>query len=434
MRPTRHSLVLLSAAAFLLLYAFLLDSAPALFLSGSIAGLVAWRAFSFLHSAKILASGTSVRRDATPAFLRQGGAVKVACTVQFTLPRGLRVAIADRPPAGAQVTGGTATAVHGIPGPATVPLAYAISPFSCGRLPFRGLDIVVQDAFFSLLLPFRGGSFSSPTLWVDPVARFRPGEGTQVFGEVEGDARALLQGHGVRSFREYIPGDDPRMIDWKLTAKHGKVFVRELSGLEGKSPLLVVDLPDGSVPFPARLRDAVLGAALDAAREMCKSPRGCSLMVISGPNLLSFLPGGRSPARVEKALREYHSPPQAVRCYRLLDPGIAEGFRQRLAGEAAGTGGEEFTRRLLEVYNAFVPAVEPIPFEVQCARALARERETALYVLSHGTGDPSHLAILGLHARRRGIDARIGIPEEALSPGLVRRLRGSGFSAVRVIA
>jgi len=431
-RLSGHSLVLIAAAGVLFIISFAFDSLPALLPAGSILGLLLARAFLFLRSAGIFAGSVRVTRDAAPVILRQGRPVSVTCTVHFSLPHGLAAEITDLPPAGAPVTRGSVTATRLSPGSHLVTLTYGVSCISCGRLFFRGVDIVLHDSFFSILLPFRGGETSLPSLWVDPVARTRTGDGVGMYGERETDALRALQGYGVRGFRGYLPGDEPRSIDWKLTAKHGRLYVREYTGLMGKNPLLVVDLPDSAVPCPPALRDAVLGAALAAVREMSRSPRGCSLMVISGPNLLSFLHGERSIVRLERALREYHSPQQVFRCYRAIDPAVAASFRQRIK-ERVKTG-ELFFRRLDEIHAGFLPAIEPLPFEVQCARALAREGDCALHVLSPGWGDSSHLGLLGFQARRRGIDARIGIPDAALSPDLVRRLRGYGYTIVRVMA
>lgn len=45
----------------------------------------------------------------------------------------------------------------------------------------------------------------------------------------------------------------------------------------------------------------------------------------------------------------------------------------------------------------------------------------------------SHLATLGLQARRLNIEASLGLPDATATPGLVRRLRGMGYSIVRVV-
>ena len=51
------------------------------------------------------------------------------------------------------------------------------------------------------------------------------------------------RGHGTTfaSLREYVPGDDPRRIDWKATARRGGVIVREHTVEQGQTVLIAVD-------------------------------------------------------------------------------------------------------------------------------------------------------------------------------------------------
>lgn len=41
--------------------------------------------------------------------------------------------------------------------------------------------------------------------------------------------------------REYVPGDDPRHIDWKSTARHGRLVSREYSVEQGQTVMIAVD-------------------------------------------------------------------------------------------------------------------------------------------------------------------------------------------------
>lgn len=41
--------------------------------------------------------------------------------------------------------------------------------------------------------------------------------------------------------REYVPGDDPRHIDWKSTARHGRLVTREYSVEQGQTVMIAVD-------------------------------------------------------------------------------------------------------------------------------------------------------------------------------------------------
>lgn len=55
--------------------------------------------------------------------------------------------------------------------------------------------------------------------------------------------RAAVRGEGrsFESLREYVRGDDPRKIDWKATARHGEVIVREYEAERSQSVLLAID-------------------------------------------------------------------------------------------------------------------------------------------------------------------------------------------------
>lgn len=48
-------------------------------------------------------------------------------------------------------------------------------------------------------------------------------------GQLQGDARSLLRGHGidVADLREYTPGDESRHIDWNVTARLDTPYLRE---------------------------------------------------------------------------------------------------------------------------------------------------------------------------------------------------------------
>jgi uncharacterized protein (DUF58 family) len=56
--------------------------------------------------------------------------------------------------------------------------------------------------------------------------------------------RALRRRGEGRSFagmREYVPGDDPRNIDWKATARHGRVMAREFTIERSQTVIALVD-------------------------------------------------------------------------------------------------------------------------------------------------------------------------------------------------
>ncbi len=79
--------------------------------------------------------------------------------------------------------------------------------------------------------------------------------------------RQLGEGRLFESLREWVPGDDLRHIDWKATAKRGKVIARQYEAERRQHVLLVLDtgrLLTAEIAGVSRL-DYVVRAALELA-------------------------------------------------------------------------------------------------------------------------------------------------------------------------
>lgn len=60
----------------------------------------------------------------------------------------------------------------------------------------------------------------------------------------EAGVRALKQrgeGSAFAGLRDYVPGDDPRMLDWKATARHGRLIAREQTVERSQVVLTLID-------------------------------------------------------------------------------------------------------------------------------------------------------------------------------------------------
>lgn len=81
-----------------------------------------------------------------------------------------------------------------------------------------------------------------------------------------GDYRSSFKGRGVEfaDVREYLPGDDVRTIDWSLTARFGKPFVKQFAEERELLVLLLVDA-SGSNRFGTRGQFKLDQAALVGA-------------------------------------------------------------------------------------------------------------------------------------------------------------------------
>ncbi len=79
---------------------------------------------------------------------------------------------------------------------------------------------------------------------VDIITRKR------VTGQMAGVHLSLFKGQGIEfsEIREYVPGDDVRAIDWKVTARYGLPFVKEFTEERDQTCYFVLDL-SGSHSF-----------------------------------------------------------------------------------------------------------------------------------------------------------------------------------------
>lgn len=107
-----------------------------------------------------------------------------------------------------------------------------------------------------------------------PVSRLRASVAEATRRKEAGlrQARRLGEGSQFESLREWVPGDDTRQIDWKATARRGKVIARQFEEERRQQVLLVLDagrLLTAEVAGEPRMEyvvRAALSLALAAAR------------------------------------------------------------------------------------------------------------------------------------------------------------------------
>lgn len=122
---------------------------------------------------------------------------------------------------------------------------------------------------------------------VTPITRARLRE-TLAAGTAA--ARRRGRGHDLHDLREYQPGDDPRMIHWRSSAKSELLVVRELEAETTADTRIVLD---GAVTTAARLERA-LSEAASLACALLGAGAGVEL---AGPGLRVELGRGRVHAR-----------------------------------------------------------------------------------------------------------------------------------------
>ena len=323
--PTRRlAIVALVAAPVWLLTAFPWGTAVA---AGITLALVA-AAFA---DAVLLVDGRHVNVERElPEVLGLGDTGEARYVVRVEWPRGVRLALYDRLPAAVEREGAAPLVpvdvlrLGGSSTEAVVPVTLA------GRS--RGVHSLGPMALEA----------EGPLGLVRRMLRRDPGDRITVAPSMRGvrqyrllalqhrlaeagvrNVRRRGQGTTFASLREYVPGDDPRRIDWKATARRGGVIVREHTIEQGQTVIIAVDAGRlmtqlaGDVP---RFEHA-LSAALVLADVALSSGDHVGLLLFDD-EVRAWVPPARGRESLGR-LRETLVPARAA----MMEPDYAAAFR-----------------------------------------------------------------------------------------------------------
>jgi uncharacterized protein (DUF58 family) len=113
--------------------------------------------------------------------------------------------------------------------------------------------------------------------------------------------RRIGEGKSFESLKEWVPGEETRSIDWKATARRGKLMARQYEDERRQHVMLVLDagrLLTAEIDGRARL-EAAIDAALELAHSAVGHDDNVGLLVFAD-EVLHFVP----PARGRRALRQ----------------------------------------------------------------------------------------------------------------------------------
>jgi hypothetical protein len=407
-------------------FALLFDAFPAVVAAGALSFFLIARSVLFLHALQSLITGLDLERSVSPLLVRQGSPITVETRVNAVAPRGLLGKITDLIPHGTVVSSGSAAGI--IPGGQSpdLSISYTMTPFAVGNHPFRGISIQVSDQFFSTSLTHSTKNAANPSITILPSSGYALTE-RDVYGEAESRVMTPLPGSSVRSFRAYVPGDDLRKIDWKLSAKHDSLFIREFMGKAEHATLFIIDLPDATLPVAEksfeRLKEAIVGAFTMPAL----SSRTFSVILISGSNVVTSkvikpeLPGLSGLMKHLTPTNRPHS------LYRTSSIGaLKRHYDVREIPEI------QFGGSLRRISTAFLSHRPAIPFESQIDRIFQSVPASTVHLFSLADHDESHLRLLSERAAMRGMDIVLHIPKECYSLRTRVKLKQCRFSSIEV--
>lgn len=392
-RCTRGSGLL---AVLLLGGALLLDD-PAVLLAGSaiLAGLViAYLRFDYLSRDAV--RSVVVSRSLERTRIRKGATTRVSTDITLKIPPRMHatvtelippeVAVQDGVPS-LELTGSEAEDIHRI--------RYRITPLVHGTLPVRGISLALRDLFFSASFLLTAERYSGPLLQVQPRGDFTSAQKHSTMETREIEKMSVLSGFGIRTLREYFAGDNIRDIDWKLSAKYDKLYIREYTGMVNLPPVLLIDLPWSGQPFSAPEFDRMAGAVAGMAEQSVRNFQYATLIVVSGPNILQVIEEEKDLQQGMALLREWlHPAERVVHWYRIPDRSLLReqirSLDQRIQdGEDAHL--RAFFSSLQKKYRQVLPSQRQTVFSTDLARLLSRITTDEMVIFSLGVGDLSHL-------------------------------------------
>lgn len=254
--PTRRLLWLLAGASPL----FLIGTPAALAVDALLLGVALADAL-LAHRRRWL----HVERH-VPARLSLGAAAEVVLRIENRSLRSVRLEVTDDLPAGLHREGPERFAVE-VPARGEAGIVYRVRAEARGELAAGAVHLRVRGPFGLVWHQHR--SARSDVVRVQPgvpeVRRYRLlGLRHRLQEAGLRNVRQKGDGGSFESLRNYARGDDPRSIDWKATAKHGALMVRQFEAERSQNVLLAIDagrLMTERIGDRERI-DAALAAAL----------------------------------------------------------------------------------------------------------------------------------------------------------------------------
>ena len=137
------------------------------------------------------------------------------------------------------------------------------------------------------------------------------------------DARRRGEGRSFARLRDYVPGDDPRHIDWKATARRGHTITREFTIEQSQTVYVLVDAGRSMTQFAGEFPrfEYALSAALVLADVAASAGDRVGAMVFDD-RIRTLVPAQRGVAALQ-AMRSALVPVQPS----LAEPDYAAAFR-----------------------------------------------------------------------------------------------------------
>jgi uncharacterized protein (DUF58 family) len=403
-------IVLLSSAALVL------DGMALLLAAATLLAFLTCQYLVFDHRFRQAIGSVTVQRSLERTLVRKGATLHVTTMITLQVPPHLQAGVKEILPPGLEVQDGETAAVFDAAGsPQSRRLGYLVTAVVHGQVQFSGLSLFARDTFFYNSMNLTAAPFSGPLLLVQPVGLFETSLKRTSTESREVEKMSVLSGLGVRALREYYAGDDLRRIDWKLSAKHDKLFVREYTGMVSLPPLLIVDLPAKGAAFDPRDFETMVAAVAGMAEYSVRMYQHVSVLLISGANILKYVGGEKDLRRCMSMLREWmHPAGRTVNLYRTPDrTDLRSRIRtiEHLLAERADPKTTTFLASLKKNSQAVLQHQKTHVFTSQLVRTFAPLAMDEAWLYSLCEGDTSHLRQVIRQAKTMEFSVHLRVPK-----------------------
>jgi hypothetical protein len=433
MEPLRFTRVVGVMAVFLGIAAIVLNDPAFCLAAFSLVLFSAALALRFLVRIHRISRSARVRRTLSRPIVSQGGTTAITTSFSCSPEPGTAVLVRDLYPP-ATIRDPADPAIDLAPN-GTATMGYLLTPLVPGSAGVAGIELIVFDPFWTASLVMASAPFRGPELKVFPHTAGKRLHYGQDFDVRDRDPPIIYRGSGVRSVREYQHGDEIRFIDWKMTAKHDRMFVRDYTAAETIPPLVILDLPDRSFPVPDELMARLVSRVSDEAATGLRSSGLISLVLISGVNVVDMLLAEPDMRRVSMMIRQSAHP--QFRLYHAYRWKSRAGMRDaiRMFGSAAFQGNEDrFPARITRVYRRNLSSRYVPLFSRQIYQLLSPYKVKEVILYSLFSGDLSHVREIAFQARMQGVRLKLRTTA-GQDPARITAIRNlQGMDTLEVIA
>lgn len=374
----------------------ILDDLGIFFAGGTLITAILGQYIIFEHRLQEIVKSVEIQRTLSRNPVRKGTMLQVVSSISFKGLDRMSVQISDLLPSGTILAGGITTiATQPHPSFSAHQCSYQIIPLTHGPHPFSGVSLTVRNLFFEDTLRLARESDRQPVLSVLPTGLFAAPTPELSEGTRDNRKTSVRSGIDIHSLREYCPGDDLRHVDWKISAKYDKLFIRKYTALMNHPPLIIIDLPWSGTPFPEKEFNRMVSEAAGLVKHTIEKYQQVSVLIISGPNILHLIREEKNISRCMSELQEWmHPAERLVHFYHMPDRSDLRSHVRdsenalRLAEDLPEKGFFEIMR---DRYLGILQYQRAPAFSGQVARTLSRILMTEAFIFSLGCGDNSHI-------------------------------------------